>query len=509
MEDIKCKKKIRTFPTAFTILFIIMVIAIILTWIVPAGAFSKLSYNTTENKLVITEPNGQIIKVPANQDSLSKLNVNININQFINGSIRKAIAIPETYQSLPQSPKGPEDIAVSIVKGTIDGADIIVFILILGGLIGVINKTGAFDAGLIALSKKTKGNEFIFVTVVAIVMAIGGTTCGLEEEAVAFYPILVPIFLALGYDSIVCVGAIFLASSMGSAFSTINPFSVVIASNAAGIPFTDGIGFRLFGFVIGTITVIGYLRWYCNKIKKDPSFSYTYDDREDFKKRFLGEDQIKKDVPFTIRKKIILGLFSIAFPLMVWGVSADGWWFPQMAASFLTITIIIIFISGLKEKEAIEAFTKGASELVAVSLIIGMARGVNIVLDQGMISDTILAYASHLVSGMEGGVFAVVQLFIYFILGLIVPSSSGLAVLSMPIMAPLADTVMIPRDIVVSAYNWGQYAMLFLAPTGLVLVTLQMLNIQFNKWIKFVWPMVVFLLIFGSLLLVTQVMLLN
>ncbi len=178
-----------------------------------------------------------------------------------------------------------------------------------------------------------------------------------------------------------------------------------------------------------------------------------------------------------------------------------------MAASFLTIAIIIIFISGLKEKEAVEAFTQGASELVAVSLIIGLARGVNLVLDQGMISDTILAYASDLVSGMHGAVFAVAQMLVFTLLGLVVPSSSGLAVLSMPIMAPLADTVMIPRYIVVSAYNWGQYAMLFLAPTGLVLVTLQMLGIQFNKWVKFVLPMVGFVLGFGALMLVAQVML--
>ena len=193
---------------------------------------------------------------------------------------------------------------------------------------------------------------------------------------------------------------------------------------------------------------------------------------------------------------------------MVWGVSMAGWWFPQMAASFLAVAIVIILISGLKEKEAVEAFTQGASELVAVSLIIGLARGVNLVLDQGMISDTILAYASSLVAGMHGTVFAVAQMLVFTLLGLVVPSSSGLAVLSMPIMAPLADTVMIPRYIVVSAYNWGQYAMLFLAPTGLVLVTLQMLGIQFNQWVRFVLPMVGFVLGFGALMLVAQVMML-
>ncbi|MFC5708331.1 YfcC family protein [Aeromonas eucrenophila] len=496
----------RQFPTAFTILFLIMLLAIALTWIIPAGAYSKLSYNPGSATLMVNDPQGEISQVPATQAELEKLHINIGVAQFTSGTIRQPIAIPGTYQRLEQAPKGLTDVAVSMVKGTIEGADIIVFILVLGGLIGVINKTGAFSAGLVALSRKTRGNEFMFVALVCFVMALGGTTCGLEEEAVAFYPILVPIFLALGYDAIVCVGAIFLAASMGTTFSTINPFSVVIASNAAGIPFTEGLIFRAIGCLVGTLVVISYLYWYCKKIKANPAFSYTYEDRESFRARFLKEGSLDEAVPFTLRRKIILSLFILAFPLMVWGVSMAGWWFPQMAASFLTIAIIIIFISGLKEKEAVEAFTQGASELVAVSLIIGLARGVNLVLDQGMISDTILAYASDLVSGMHGAVFAVAQMLVFTLLGLVVPSSSGLAVLSMPIMAPLADTVMIPRYIVVSAYNWGQYAMLFLAPTGLVLVTLQMLGIQFNQWIKFVLPMVGFVLGFGALMLVVQVM---
>ena len=496
----------RQFPTAFTILFLIMLLAIALTWIIPAGAYAKLSYNPASETLMDNSPQGDISRIPATQEALAKLNINIAVEQFTNGTIRKPIAIPGTYARLEQTPKGLGDVAVSMVKGTIEGADIIVFILVLGGLIGVINKTGAFSAGLVALSHKTRGNEFLFVALVCLVMALGGTTCGLEEEAVAFYPILVPIFLALGYDSIVCVGAIFLAASMGTTFSTINPFSVVIASNAAGIPFTEGLIFRAVGCLVGTLVVIGYLYWYCKKIKANPAFSYTYEDRESFRARFFKEGSMDEGVPFTLRRKIILTLFILAFPLMVWGVSMAGWWFPQMAASFLTIAIINIFISGLKGKEAVGAITQGASQLVAGSVIIGLARGVNLVLDQGMISDTILAYASDLVSGMHGAVFAVAQMLVFTLLGLVVPSSSGLAVLSMPIMAPLADTVMIPRYIVVSAYNWGQYAMLFLAPTGLVLVTLQMLGIQFNKWVKFVLPMVGFVLGFGALMLVAQVM---
>lgn len=497
-------KKAFKFPSAFTILFIVLIIAVGLTWIIPAGSYSKLTYDKGDNSFIIHTYKQADQVLPATRDTLDKLNINIAVEQFTSGKIRKPIAIPGSYRRVEQNPKGIMDIAESMVNGTIEAADIMVFIFVLGGMIGVINRTGAFTAGLSALAERTKGREFMIVFCVCILMALGGTTCGIEEEAVAFYPILAPVFIALGYDAIITVGAIFLASSMGTAFSTINPFSVVIASNAAGIPFTEGIVFRAIGLVIGTTAVIAYLYWYAKKIKADPTASIVWDDRHKFLETY-SEHTEGKIPAFTTRRKIVLTLFCLGFPIMIWGVMFGGWWFPTMAASFLTITIIIMFISKLNEEEIVAAFTKGASELVGVSLIIGLARGVNMVLDQGMVSDTILASLSDMVAHMPASVFIIGQLFVFIILGLFVPSSSGLAVLSMPIMAPLADTVGIPRDIVVSAYNWGQYAMLFLAPTGLVLVTLQMLYIPFNKWVKFVLPMIGVLLATASVLLLIQV----
>ena len=499
------EKKLFRFPTAFSILFIILIIAVALTWIIPAGSYSKLTYNAANNHFVVKTYQQPDKILPATKESLDSLNIKIDLNNFTEGTIRKPIAVPGSYQRVEQNPKNVQDIAISMVEGTIEAADVMVFIFVLGGMIGVINRTGSFNAGLTALAKRTKGNEFFIVFSVCVLMAIGGTTCGIEEEAVAFYPILVPVFLALGYDASVCVGAIFLASSMGTAFSTVNPFSVVIASNAAGIQFTEGIMFRTIGLILGSACVICYMYWYCNKIKADASFSYTYEIREEFYNRYMKNYDPNTELEFNVRRKIILAIFCIAFPIMIWGVMAGGWWFPEMAASFLTLTILIMFISKLKEQEIIDAFTHGASELVGVSLIIGLARGVNLVLDEGMISDTILAYMSDIVAGMPIIAFILAQLGIFIILGLFVPSSSGLAVLSMPIMAPLADAVGIPRHMVVSAYNWGQYAMLFLAPTGLVLVTLQMLHIPFDKWVKFVMPMIGALLLIGATLLIIQV----
>lgn len=499
-------------PGAFVILFILTVVAVAATWMIPAGSYSKLSYNQASSHLQITDPHGRVSNIPSTQKELDKLGVKINIHQFTSGGITQAVSVPNTYKRLKQHPAGAGDITSSMVRGTIEAVDIMVFILVLGGLIGVVKASGAFESGLMALTKKTKGHEFALIFFVSILMVLGGTLCGIEEEAVAFYPILVPIFIAMGYDSIVCVGAIFLASSIGTSFSTINPFSVVIASNAAGINFTQGIMWRVVGCIVAAAFVIIYLYWYSKKVKSDPTFSYSYDDRDEFNHMWeIASTDDHHKSSFTIRKKIILLLFVSAFPIMVWGVMSQGWWFPTMASSFLAFAIIIMFLTGtgpkgLGEKGVVDAFVNGASSLVGVSLIIGLARGINLVLNEGLISDTILQFSSTLVAHMSGPTFILVMLFIFFVLGFIVPSSSGLAVLSMPILAPLADTVHIPRFVVVTAYQFGQYAMLFLAPTGLVMATLQMLNMKYSHWLRFVWPVVVFVLVFGGSILVAEVL---
>ncbi|QPK94292.1 YfcC family protein [Actinomyces sp. zg-332] len=504
----KKKKRGLYVPTAFTILFVLTFIAVIATWFVPAGQYSKLAYDAEQSAFVITEPSGKVETVKATQAELDKLGVKIPAEKFTSGDIKKPISIPDTYKELPSNPASISKVPIAMVNGTMESIDIMVFIFVLGGLIGVVRASGAFDSGLIQLTKKTKGNEFILVFAMSIFMVVGGTLCGLEEEAVAFYPIMCPIFIALGYDAIISVGAIFLAGSMGTTFSTINPFSAVIASNAAGVSFTEGLWWRTFGCVVGAIVVIGYLYWYAKKIKKDPTASYTYEDHKKFAERW-GMSNTDSIPAFDWRRKVILLLFFIAFPIMVWGVMAKGWYFPTMASSFLTITMIVMVLAAtgkdrLNEKQLVDAFSEGASSLVAVSLIIGLARGINLVLNEGLISDTMLHAAVNVAQGMNGPVFIIVMLLIFFVLGFVVPSSSGLAVLSMPIMAPLADTVGIPRWIIVCAYQWGQYAMLFLAPTGLVMATLQMLDMKYSHWFRFVWPMVAFVLVFGGGMLVTQ-----
>lgn len=496
------KKKKLEFPTAFTVLFIVLILAAALTYIVPAGLYSKLVYDSEMDVFVIEDQEGNTTTVSATQKTLDNLNIKMDISKFKDGSIRKPVAIPDTYQRIPQSPQGIVSIIMAPVQGIMDTVDIMVFVLILGGIIGLINKTGTFDAAIAALSRRTQGKEFFLVIIIFSLIALGGTTFGLAEETIALYPILMPIFIASGYDAIVCIAAIYMGSSIGTMFSTTNPFSVVIASNAAGISFNEGLTFRIISLILAMIITLIYIYYYARKVQKDRRNSLIYEEMDKIEEKFLKDYDPDNVIPFDWRRILILIIFLAAFPIMIWGVSTGTWWFPEMSALFLAVAIIIMFLSGLSEKEAVNTFLDGAADLISVVLIIGVARAINIVMDNGMISDTLLFYTSSIIKNMNTGIFAAVQMLLFSILGFFVPSSSGLATLSMPIMAPLADTVGISRAVVVSAYNWGQGWMAFITPTGLILATLEMVDVTYDKWLKFILPLMGIIGIFSIMMLV-------
>lgn len=497
----KNKKKMG-FPTAYTVLFIVLVLAAILTHVIPAGSYAKLLYDDSIEMFTVTMPDGSVEEMPATQATLDELGVKVNVDKFTDGSIYKAVAIPGSYEEIDSNPQGIKEIILAPIEGVYETVDIMMFVFVIGGIIGLLNNSGAFDAGFASLSRATKGKEYLLIVIVTFLIAMGGTSFGLAEETIALYPILVPVFMIAGYDALVCIAALYMGSSIGTMFSTVNPFSSVIASNAAGIAFTNGLLFRLAGLVIATIITVIYIIRYAEKIKKNPEKSLIFSQKAEIESRFLHEN---KDVPeFTLRRKIMLTLFTAAFGVMIWGVSTQDWWFLEMTALFLVVGVIIGILSGMGEKVAVGHFVTGASELVGVGLTIGVARAVNLIMDNGLISDSILHYMTNLVDGMNGGLFAIIMLLVFSILGFFIPSSSGLAVLSMPIMAPLADTVGIPRDVVVSAYQYGQGLMAFITPTGLILVTLSMVDVTYDKWLKFIMPLMGIIGAFAAVMLTVQ-----
>lgn len=495
-------KKKFTFPTAFTVLFLVLIIAAALTFFVDAGSYAKLTYDLSSNTFIETFPDGSQVTLEGTQETLDRLGVANDIAKFQDGSINKPIAIPGTYELVEASPQGIWEVVLAPINGVYDSIGIILFVFIIGGVIGVINESGAINAGIAALSKATKGHEYFLIIFVTFLIALGGTSFGLAEETIAFYPILIPVYLAAGYDAIVCIAAIYMGSSIGTMFSTTNPFSVVIASNAAGINFTQGITFRVIGLVLGLIITIVYIVRYANKVQKNPETSLLYERREEIRKRFHTE---VKEEPFTTRKIFILLIFIVSFVVMIYGVSRLGWWFEEMTGLFLISGILIGMIAGIGEKTFVNSFITGASDLMGVGLVIGIARSINIVLENGMVSDSILNSLSKVVTGMNPSIFIVVMMFVFMILGFFIASSSGLSTLAIPIMAPLADAVGVSRDVIITAFIFGQGLMSFITPTGLILASLEMVNVTYNKWLKFILPLLGMIAVLAIVLLLVAV----
>ncbi|WP_417854648.1 YfcC family protein [Xanthomarina gelatinilytica] len=490
------------FPTAQTILLLIAAIVALLTWVIPAGKYDSLSYNKDTNTFTRSSMEGSTT-LEATQETLETLQVKIPLEKFTNGDIWKPISIPNTYQEVEPRPQGLLAFFKSPIKGIIEAADIIFLVLIIGGLIGIMNLTGAFDAGISWLAKTLKGHEYVLIILVTILVALGGTTFGLAEETIAFYPILIPMFLAAKYDAIVPLAAIYIGSSIGTMCSTVNPFSVIIASDAAGINWTTGFTGRLIMLILGTLICIIYILRYANRVKKDPSKSIIYSQKEQIEAMFGTTSNAT--VVLTTRLRLILFVFAMCFVVMIYGVSQLEWWFLEMTTVFFVGAILIGIIAKIQEANFVETFVKGAGDLLGVAIIIGIARGVSVLMEDGFISDTLLFHSSNLTEGMNKGLFANVMLFIYGGLSFFIPSSSGMAVLTMPIMSPLADTVGFGREIIVNCYQYGMGLFAFINPTGLILASLAIVKVGYNKWLKFVIPLVVILTIFTMIALTIQV----
>ncbi len=496
-------KKKNKFPTAQTVLLIIAGIVAILTWLIPAGQYNRLSYDKTENTFTITHLEEKET-LEASQQTLDNLLVKIPLEKFTSGDIWKPISIPNTYQKLEPRPQGIKEYIQSPLKGIIGVSDIILLVLIIGGLIGIVNSTGAFEAGISWLGKALEGKEYILIILVTTLIAIGGTTFGLAEETIAFYPILIPVFLAARYDAIVALASIYIGSSMGTMASTVNPFSTIIASDAAGINWTSGINGRFIMLALGLLICIIYILRYAQRIKKDPTKSIIYDQKEEIEKMF-GSISANSSVKLTTRLRMILLVFVLCFVVMIYGVSKLDWWFLEMTSVFFVGAVLIGVISRIKERVFVDTFVKGATELLGVAFIIGIARGVTILMEDGLISDTLLYYSSSLTDGMNKGLFINTMLYIYGGLSFFISSSSGMAVLTMPIMSPLADGVGIGREFIVNAYQYGMGLFAFINPTGLILPSLAIVNVGYNKWLKFVTPLIIILLLLTMTVLTISV----
>ncbi|MEM7528209.1 MAG: YfcC family protein [Pseudomonadota bacterium] len=451
------------FPSAFTILFALILLMGALTWVLPAGEYARAP----------------------------------------NEALGKDAPVPGTYHAVEAEPQGLVDALMAPIAGFYDPAsyaanaiDVSLFVLVIGGFLGVVNRTGAIDTGIAAAMARMRGRERWMIPILMTLFAIGGTTYGMAEETLAFYALLIPVVIAAGYDAVTAVAIILIGAGIGVLGSTINPFATTIASNAAGVTFADGIWLRLLLLIGGLAICILYVMRYAARVRADPSLSVVADRRAENEAHFLkGTDGSKPNL--TRKQGLVLVLFGLTFAVMIWGVSSQGWWMAEMSALFLGAALVIGIVGWLGEKRFVAAFVDGARDLLGVALIIGLARGIVVIMEAGKISDTILHASEQAIAGYSDIVFINGMFGIEVLLSFLVPSSSGLAVLSMPILAPLADFAGVGRDLTVTAYQSASGLVNLITPTSAVVVgALAIGRVPYDRWLRFVAPLLLILTVF-------------
>lgn len=495
--------KQRSFLTPLTILMCIIVLAAAATWFVPAGKYNTLSYK--DGHFIIETPDSSI-SLPFNKATTDSLLIKIPLKAFETGEISKPISIPNSYNRLPKNPQGIISILQAPIKGIYETMDIILFVLLLGAFINIFFSSGAIEKGIARLCYKMKGRETWLIISLSFIFIACGTTYGMDAEAMAFYPILVPVFLAAGYDLIVPIGVIFLGTQIGQLSSVSNPFSTVIASNIIGINWINGITERIIICIITSAISIFYLVRYAQKVKKDPQRSIIKRIDGNVHSPYPVHNIILSEVKLDKRTKLLLLMFGLTFIIMITGVIFMGWSLPEMSAVFIGASIIFGIVLRIPEKILIDKFVTGAASLLGVSLIIGVARGVTIVMNEGHISDSLLYHSSLLVGDMPPALFIVMLMTLYLVFTIFIASTSGMAVVTMPILGSLALMIGIQGNDTVNAYLFGLGIMNLISPTGLLLPSLALVNVSYSSWLRFITPLLIILYIVCAIFLVVTIL---
>ena len=461
-------KKFRM-PTAYTILFLLLILVAAATWVIPAGAYQRAG--------------------------------------------EEEAPVAGTYQTVEQQPQGPGDVILASFQGFYDAADVALFILMVGGFLGVVMRTGAIDAGVSNVIRLLGGKEILLIPVLMILFSLGGTSFGMWEETMAFYPLLIPVFVSAGYDPLVGIAVVLLGSGAGVLASTVNPFATGIASGFAGVSLGDGLMVRLVMLVLFDAIAIWYVMAYAAKVRSHPERSLAAGSGRKFVRPAGG------DVPIlTFRRKVVLALFAAVFLVMTYAVipfdeigvplPTLGWWFSELSGLFLAGGVIIGLVYGLGEAETVDAFVSGAADLIGVAFIIGISRGITVLMDGGQITDTVLYWGERALEGAGSVAFILLVYLIYIPLSILIPSSSGLATLSVPILAPLGEFAGIGGSLIVTAFQSASGLVNIITPTAAVVMGgLALGEVPYDRWVRFVWKLIlIFFLLTLAFLAVSAIL---
>jgi uncharacterized ion transporter superfamily protein YfcC len=431
----------KKFPNAIVIILIVIVVAWLLTFIIPQGSYARVFDETTAISTVV----------------------------------------PNSYQQQTSPHLTAFDLILAIPRGIIGRADLVVLILLLGGCFYLIEKTGALNQGLNQLIKILIGKESLALVILAVLFITAGFTIALQEELIAMTPILLLFGRSIGYNAKTIVAASLGSAIVGASFSPFNPFGVVIAQREAGVELLSGYEFRLVVLAIASTAWILYLLHYSRKNRIEKSSLTVETER------------------LTIINKLILTLLALTFAGVTYGLIALDWYFNEMSACFFVLGLVCGSIAGFSLNKTTEVYLDGFKEMVFAALIIGLANGVSVILKDGMIIDSIVyglfGPLEHLPSTLSAMLMMVSHAVIHFPM----PSTSGHAILTMPILSPLADLIGLSRQVCVLAYQYGAIMMDIIVPTnGATMAVIALAGINYKNWLTFIIKPVLIMLCIGA-----------
>jgi uncharacterized ion transporter superfamily protein YfcC len=448
-------------PNTFVLLFALLALIALSTWFVPGG-----QYDT----------------------------------QMVNG---KKVIDPDSFRTIASNPQGLVALLTAPLKGFVEAALIIGFVLIVGGVFNVLHKTEAIDAMIKTVAKAHTHSALVRACVIPLfvtMFSLGGATFGMAEEAIPFVLIFIPLALALKYDTVTGVAIPFAGSQIGFATAFLNPFNVGVAQGIAGVPLFSGIGFRAICWAIFTVMTIAFLMWYAARIKRDPSLSPTFAMDEE-KRKTLNLAEFEAFQGMTLQHKLVLGLFAATLVGMIVGVVKFEWYIHEIAALFLVMAIAVGVVARLKPDDWVAAFLQGARDMVSTALVIALAKGTVVLLRDGHIIDTMLHSLVPYVES-SSAVFSAQKMFvIQSVINFFIHSGTGQAALTMPIMAPLADLVGVTRQTAILAFQFGELTTTIIPTSGITVGVLALSGIPYTTWVRWMLPLQLAYFVVAMLLL--------
>lgn len=448
MSNEKKKKKSLEGINPMLFLVVVMIIVVIASYLVPAGSFERV----------------------------------------YDAAVDRDIVVPGSFQYAEQNPIGFFDLMMSLTLGIQNASYIIAFLLIIGGMFAIMDGTGAINAGLANVVRATRGKELIMIPVLMTVFGLMSCFCANFEEFLAFVPLILAVSLSMGFDSMTAMGIVFGSVAAGYGGAATNAFTVGVAQSIAGLPMFSGMTLRLVLFVALLLVSMAYVMWHANRVKKHPEKSPCRTaDLENAKKYVLDVENI---APLTGRQKLVLVVLLLAILWTIYGVLVHGYYIDELAAVFLTAGVVAGLLGGSRPSRICDDFLKGAANMLAPCMMIGMANAVVLMMTDAGIIDTIIYALSNLLLGLPSALLAIGMFLVQTLFNLVVPSGSGQAAITMPLMAPLADMVGVTRQTAVLAYQLGSTFTDLIGPTsGEILVAGAMCGIAYPKWFKWLLPL--------------------